>query len=241
MDFPRKRPIARKQETHFEFFEIPKPSAVITQPIITKKFNPRVAIIEPSKNVHHSTGLDPVDPHYLCQPEVRKARHEILIKKRPPSPNKTLCSAIKHSGTVFPGNDEEEENRLYNARSKILPPSPVPPIQVTIEDVDEPHRKTSTLISIGGAPPKYGRRASNDNKINVHRQRNQTKIIEGNRDYLSKKNSLTSTTTANTDDDSTNNGGGKLISSKSLENEPSFVILKEPYKKNKWMKSSWYY
>lgn len=107
-----------------------------------------------------------------------------------------------------------------------------PPIRVTIENVDEPFTKSTTFIRTK-SPIQYGRRSEN----NAQAKRNLSKIIEGNYEYTArKKSSLTSTTTT---DDEFGNSGKRLVSSQSLE-APSFVVLREPCKQNKWMKSSWY-
>lgn len=120
-----------------------------------------------------------------------------------------------------------------------------PPIQVTIENFDEPNKKPTTILRSAHSP-KFGRRASIqhastiDAKSNLHHRRNQTKIIEGNSDYikLQKKNSLTSTTT--TDDEAGMISRRKFNGDKSHDQAPSFFVLKEPCKETKWMKSSWY-
>lgn len=240
LDFPRARPITKKPEAHFDFTDIPSIEPIVSSPISTTKYHPRVAVVEPSKNVHHPTGLD-FDPTYFCQPEVRKARKEFLIRKRPPSPSKTIAAVIKSSGEIFP-TTEEDDNKIYNEKSRIVPPLSNQTIHVTVENVDEPDVKPSTILSIQ-SPPKFGRRASIiDMKASAQKQRNRSKIIEGNRNYsdqnLLKKNSLSSTTT---DDDSIlNKAEIDNNSRKNAKKPPSFVILKEPCKQNKWMKTSWY-
>lgn len=243
---------------------MPRQISPLRQAIITPKFhNSTVAIIEPSQNVHHPTGLDvnTAPCAYLCQPEVRRARHEILKKKRPPSPSKSIAAAMKYEtmkkGLVV---DSDEDNRQYMERSRMVTPTPSPPIQVTVENVDEPNGKPITLLR--GGSPKYGRRASNvqrspsiDAKATgagtppLSLQRNHSKIIEGNREYGRgmKKASITSTTTnttiTNTDDDARRRSSipRKLSHSQSVDESRSFVILKDPYKQtNQWMKSNWY-
>lgn len=208
------------------------------------KFNPRIAIIEPSKNAHHQTGLE--SPSYLCRPEVRKARHEILKKERPPTPSRTIATAVKTTGDIFPTN-EDDENFKYNERSRIVSPKLSSPVQVTIENFDEPNTKPTTILQSSTHSPKFGRRASMqpnssvDAKINSHMKRNQTKIVEGNSGYGKgqKKDSLTSTTS--TEDEPALMARRKMsLMNQNRESAPSFVILKEPCKENKWMKSSWY-
>lgn len=204
-------------------------------PILRSKYAGRVAVVEPSKNVHHPTGLD-ANPFFLCQPEVRKARREILIRERPPSPHKTLAAAIRTAGPI-PPVDEDEENKIFREKSRIITSASPKTIHVTVENVDEPRTKPETILTVKNSP-KYGRRASaakppaRDMKANAAKMRNQSKIVEGNRDYnkkLNKKNSITSTTT---DDEGKSNSND--------ETTPSFVVLKDPCNQSKWMKSSWY-
>lgn len=228
-DFPRQRPVTHHPENHFDFIEKQRQLSPVNHVISVPKFNPHVAIVEPTLN--RSPTIDK-DPHYLCQPEVRKARREILLKKRPPSPSQTISAAIRNTGRVYPTN-EDDESRRHNDRSRNVKTAIRPPIQVTIENVDEPFTKSTTYIR-DKSPIRHGRRFDGGNS---HAKRNLSKIIEGNYEYTArKKSSLTSTTTT---DDDFGNGGKKLTSSKSLE-APSFVVLKEPCTQNKWMKSSWY-
>lgn len=248
LDFPRVRPTTKRPVTHMNFFEMPSSPGSLGSPpparapILTSKYSTRVAVIEPSKNIHHPTGLD-ADPSYLCQPEVRKARRELLLRKRPPSPSKTLSASIKSAGQALLTN-EEEENKIYNVKSHIVTSDTKPlPITVTVENFDDPKDRSSTILTVN-SPPKHGRRASINNnkeptKGHVQRQRNRTKIIEGNRDYfnmnLAKKNSLSSTTTTTMTDDEASINGSRNPTKK------SFVILNDPCNENKWMKSSLLY
>lgn len=241
MDFPRRRPVTLKPESHFDFFKQSRKPSPIRNAIIANRFNPRVAVIEPTKNVHHPTGID--EPSYLCSPEVRKARREILIKERPPSPSKTIAAAIRSTGHIFPTNEDDEDGK-YNEKSHIVSPKLSPPIKVTIENFDEPHKKPTTILRSAQISPRFGRRSSSiqhassiDAKHRSYNKRNQTKIIEGNVGYMKKKNSLSSTTTT---DDEYLTGLKKLNDFKSVNAAPSFVVLKDPSKENKWMKSSWY-
>lgn len=237
MDFPRNRPTTKKPDMNINLFDVPPSSAStgspapMKAPILKNKYTGRVAVVEPSKNVHHPTGLN-VEPTYLCQPEVRKARREILLRERPPSPHKTIAAAIRSAGPI-PQVDEDEENRIFQEKSRMITSAKPKIMHVTVENVDEPNKKPETILSIKNSP-KFGRRAkppAKNVKGNVQKMRNQTKIIEGNRNYINlklpKKNSLTSTTT---DDENKSND----------ETVPSFVVLKDPCNSNKWMKSSWY-
>lgn len=240
-EFPRRRPSVQKPESHFEFFEKQRKQSPSARPaIISPKFNQNVAVVEPSQNIHQPPTIDK-NPFYLCQPEVRKARREVLIKKRPPSPSQKLSTAIRRNGPIGRIN-ENEENQRYNERSHIVTAPVKPPVQVLIDNYDEPSIKPIPLLSAPTisvkSPAKYGRRVSVQTpnlSANSHAKRNLSKIIEGNYEYTRKKSSLTSST----DDDFANGATRKLVSSQSLET-PSFVVLNDPMKQNKWMKSSWY-
>lgn len=242
-DFPRRRPSMQRPVSHFDFSERPRKPSPVRPAIMSPKFNRNVAIVEPSQNIHQPPTIDK-NPFYLCQPEVRKARREVLIKKRPPSPSQTISASIRNYGRIGKIN-EDEENQRYNERSHIVSSPVKPPIQVTVDNFDEPSIKPTTLLSAPvqitapfqmKSPTKYGRRVSAHNPSisgNSHAKRNLSKIIEGNYEYTKKKSSLTSST----DDDLGNTR--KLVSSHSFD-APSFVVLKDPMKQNKWMKSSWY-
>lgn len=228
-DFPRRRPVTHHPESNFDFLEKPRQLSPVHNAINVPKFNPHVAIVEPSVNLPPTIDKD---PHYLCQPEVRKARREILLKKRPPSPSQTISAAIRNSGRVYPINDDDDTHKRYNGRNQLVKSATRPSIQVTVENVDEPFTKSTTFIQTK-SPIRHGRRS----ETNSHAKRNLSKIIEGNYEYTArKKSSLTSTTT---DDEFGGHSGRKLVNSKSFE-APSFVVLKDPCKQNKWMKSSWY-
>lgn len=237
-EFPRRRPSIQRPVSHFDFLEKPrKQSATILSP----KFHRNVAIVEPSPNIHQPPTIDK-NPFYLNSPEVRRARREILIKKRPPSPSQTISAAIRNYGPIGKIN-ENEENQRYMERSNIVKPTAKPTIQVMIDDFDEPSIKPTTLLSAPvhiHSPPKGGRRISVQTAnicSNSHAKRNQSKIIEGNYEYTKKKSSLTSSTT----DDDRSHATRKLVSSHAHQiDAPSFVVLKDPMKQNKWMKSSWY-
>ncbi|XP_055311428.1 uncharacterized protein LOC129574073 [Sitodiplosis mosellana] len=225
-EFPRRRPVTHRPESNLDFLERSRKSSPVRQPAITTKYNPQlnVAIVEPSQNLHEPPKINQ-DPFYLCQPEVRKARHEMLIKKRPASSRQIIASA-RSNGHTFTTN-EDEENRSYNERSRIIRSPVKPPINVTIENFDEEDTKTKTTIH-NENPVKYGRRAPIQMAENVQAKRNLSKIIEGNYEYATKKKSLSSSII-----------NGNTMNTQSVES-PSFVILKDPIKQNKWMQSSWY-
>lgn len=267
IEHPRKRPIIQKPDSHFDLFEMPRKVSPLRQPIVTSKFpSANVAIIEPSQNIHEAIRLNEPACTYLRQPEVRRARHEILKKKRPPSPSKSIASAMKYERMKkgLPV-DSDEENRIFMEKSRMVTPTPSPPVLVTVENVDDPNAKPITLLR--GPSPKFGRRASFvqrspsvDARSSIHStatllppaqatplHRNYSKIIEGNREYgrNAKKASITSTITtttmASTDNDpSWRSMPRKLSHSQSVEEPRSFVVLKNPHKTGKWMKSNWY-
>lgn len=236
--------------------------------IVTPKFNSNIAIVEPSKhhNIHQppqtvaaaaavATAEPPAtinkNPSYLCQPEVRKARHEVLIKKRPPSPHQTISATIRSIGRPAKLN-EDEENKCYNERSRIVTAPVKPPVQVVIDNFDDPSEKP-TLFPLRTPLKVSGRRASSmqssNCNANSYAKRNHSKIIEGNYEYTKKRTSLLSSTTDDENGNGSNgagsgSGGGgantrKLVSSHSMEN-PSFVVLNDRMRQNKWMKSTWY-
>lgn len=162
------------------------------------------------------------NPFYLCQPEVRKARHEMLIKKRPP--RQTIAETVRSYGHIVPTN-EDDENQSYNDRSRIVKSPVKPPVHITIENVDQ--RKTKPAIPIHNESfVKFGRRAVTDTK------RNRSKIIDGNYLYTPKKKSSFSSST--TMDDEYGNDSKQLVSRQSLES-PSFFVLKDPIRQNKWI------
>lgn len=235
-EFPRRRPVTQKPESHFDFLDPTRKLSPVRQAIVTPKFKANVAIVEPTQNIHKPPTIDK-DPFYLCQPEVRKARHEILIRKRTPTPSQTISAAVKSVGRVTIPN-EDEENLRYNARSRIVSSPVKPPVQVFVDSYDEP---TKPILQTKTSPNKSARRVSVQTpqpsaSANPHAKRNLSKIIEGNYEYTKKKSSLTSST-----DDEFGSGAKKLVSSQSLDG-PSFVVLKDPMKQNKWMKSTstWY-
>lgn len=182
---------------------------------------------------------------------MRKARHEVLIKKRPPSPHQTISAAIRSVGRPAKLN-EDEENKCYNERSHIVQTPVKPPVQVLIDNFDDPSEKPIALFPLRTPLKVPGRRASSMQTSNYNgnsfAKRNHSKIIEGNHEYTKKRTSLLSNTTddelGNGSSSGCGGGGGgisarKLVSSHSLEN-PSFVVLNDRMKQNKWMKSTWY-
>lgn len=162
----------------------------------------------------------------------------ISVKKRSPTPSQTISAAVRSVGRATIPN-EDEENLRYNERARIVSSPVKPPVQVFVDSYDEPTKPILQTKS----PNKSGRRVSMQTphasaSANPHAKRNLSKIIEGNYEYSKKKSSLTSST-----DDEFGNGGKKLVNSQSLDG-PSFVVLKDSMKQNKWMKSTsasaWY-
>lgn len=228
-EFPRRRPVTHKPETNFDFFERSrKLSTSIRQPEITTNYisKSNVAIIEPSQNIHEPSKMSQ-DSFYLCQPEVRKARREILIKKRPTSSRQIIDASMRCNGHISLTN-EDEENRSYNERSRIIKSSVEPPVDLTIENFHQTNAKT--IYNKNSV--KYGRRTSDQvvdaNETN-QAKRNLSKIIEGNHEYAAKNKSSSIMSRSNE---------RKVINAERGES-PSFVILKDPIKQNKWMQSSW--
>lgn len=225
-EFSRRRPVTHKPENSFDFFERSRksPSPIREPEFATHyKSKPNVAIIEPSQNIHEPLKINQ-DASYLCQPEVRKARHEILIKKRPTSSRKIIDASIRNNGHIFPTN-EDEENQSYNERSRIIKSPLVPPVDLTIES----SHQTKPIFNKN--PVNYGRRTSaqvvDANETN-QAKRNLSKIIEGNHEYAT-KNKFPSIMS-----------NDKKFINTDLKDAPSFVILRDPIKQKKWMQSSWY-
>lgn len=131
--------------------------------------------------------------------------------------------------------NEDEENRSYNERSRIIKSPVNRKIHVTIENFDEKNAKPM-IHNLNHV--KYGRRASTqvgDTNANNQSKRRLSKTITGNYEYTSKDRSSFSSSM----DDKFDDNNKKLVSSPNLES-PSFVILQDPIKQNKWMKPSWY-
>lgn len=234
-EFPRRRPVTHRPESNLELFGRSRRSSPVGQSINTSKFNsnPNVAIVGPSQNIHEPPNINQ-NPFYLCQPEVRKARREILLKKRPASPRQTIAATVRSTGHGLLTN-EDEENRSYNERSRIIKSPVNRQVHVTIENFDEINAKP---MIHNKNHVKYGRRASSqvgDANANNQSKRRLSKTISGNYEFASKERSSFSSSM----DDKFDDTSKKLVNSPNLES-PSFVILQDPIKQNKWMKPSWY-
>ncbi|KAJ6641204.1 hypothetical protein Bhyg_06139 [Pseudolycoriella hygida] len=214
LNFSRNRPVTNKPPTNINLYDSTKSTRGRRSSSINKRFEPNSL----SKNVH-DPNLE--DLPFMHQPEVRRAKQDLLIKKR--SPRKEINNNIgeKTFEMEFIGSpaDDLKSNKAANVKS---PRTPIlksrntsPCFKLTVENVDDPGGSFKKKTS-----PKFGRRASRDVKRvkDSHKIRNQTKVIEGNRDYVLHNQAA-------------RNGS----------EEPPFVVLKEPCKQNRWMKHSvWY-
>lgn len=154
----------------------------------------------------------------MCQPEVRRAKQDLLIKKRSPRKeiNNNLVEKTFQKDFIGSPTDDLKCNNSASPRSSIgKSRNTSPSFKLTVQNVDDPGGSFKKKLS-----PKFGRRASKDVRRgkDSHKLRNQTKVIEGNRDYII--------------DNKTANERNA---------DPPFVVLKEPCKQNRWMKQSvWY-
>lgn len=204
LDFPRSRPTVTKPSSNIKLGETnPKPPVNVSD----NKFESNPLI----KNIH-----EPIleDLSFLCQPEVRRAKKEMLIKERQAYKE----PATNTMDTTFSGGPTDD----LKANKSALPPASArgeplksrnasPSFKLTVKNVDDPggtFKKTT---------PKFGRRASIGKE--AHRLRNRTKIIEGNREYVEPMPDHRR---------------------KSTRDGPSFIVLNEPCKQSKWMKPLWY-
>lgn len=161
----------------------------------------------------------------MCQPEVRKAKQDLLIKKRSPrkeinNNNDNFTETTFEKNFVGSPTDDLKCNNSAASKSPrnsfIKSRNKSPSFKLTVENVDDPGGSFKKKLS-----PKFGRRASKDVKRGKdgHKIRNQTKVIEGNRDYI-----IDNKTTL-----------------RDRNEQPPFVVLNEPCKQNRWMKHSvWY-
>lgn len=157
----------------------------------------------------------------MCQPEVRRAKQDLLIKTKSPRNESIMTEKTFQKDFVGSPTDDLNGNNspaLRSPRTPVLKSRNVSPsFKLTVENVDDPGGTFKKKPS-----PKFGRRAtSRDVKRgkDSHKLRNQTKVVEGNRDYII--------------DDKT---------MRDRSEQPPFVVLKEqPCKQNRWMKQSiWY-
>ncbi len=220
LNFPRNRPITNKPPTNINLYDSAKKKRDRqSSTTLNKKFEPNFL----SKNVH-DPNLE--DLPFMCQPEVRRAKQDLLIKKRSPRKEINNNHVEKTFEKEFIGSPTDD---LKSNNSAAAPKSPrrrtpgiksrnaSPSFKLTVQNVDDPGGSFKKKLS-----PKFGRRASKDVKRvkDSHKIRNQTKVVEGNRDYI------IDNSTAMTRD---------------RNEQPPFVVLNEPCKQNRWMKQSvWY-
>lgn len=222
-DFPRSRPVTKKPPINFKLCD-PNTSST-HQRRITQ--SPPAKSIIPSKNIHsppQPLNLDLENLPYQCQPEVRRAQNDLLLKKRIPSSRPINVDTITEH--VMGSASDEMTNKTSSVISSMKNKSTSPTFKLTVENVDDPG---GTFIK--KPTPKFGRRASTTTLGGQHisdaqRIRNRTRVIEGNRNYPDTHNHIL--------------GGGKNSKQNTNEISPSFIVLKEPCKQTKWMKSSWY-
>lgn len=215
MDFPRSRPITKKPPINFKLSD---PTASYQQRRVPQS---PIKKLDPLKNVHSSSDLENLP--FQCQPEVRRAKNDLLLKKRSPPRTMQLETITSH---VIGAPSDELTNKTSN-KEPLQAKSSSPTFKLTVQNVDDPG---GTFIK--KPTPKFGRRASTlggQHVSDAQRIRNRTRIIEGNRQYPDTHQHIL--------------GGGqnKKPASKSPSDvSPSFIVLNEPCTQTKWMKSSWY-
>lgn len=236
LDFPRSRPITKKPQASIRF--IPASAAHKNYP---DKPPP------PSTVKHNIHDPETHDISTLCQPpEVRKAQMELLKRDRTIDKRRQIFDTLnrnhpKHLDTdtlttttpVQTATDTEHEGSSSNEEHlrRRRPTSPM--FKLLVENVDDSggtFRRKS---------PKYGRRAINFNESPPtelqnqsqrmsHSIRNETRVIEGNPDYVR-------------DTEGFYSSKQKSMEKEFLNMEPSFVVLDEPQpvQANRWMKGSY--
>lgn len=232
LDFPRSRPITKKPQTSIRFV----PGSASHNKIYPDK--PIPSIIK--HNIHDP---ETQDISTLCQPpEVRKAQMELLKRERTFENRRQIFDQMKRNlptqldsdiATTTPiqtATDTEHEGSSSNEEHlrRRRPASPM--FKLLVENVDD----------IGGTfrrkSPKYGRRAINLNeplpqqesiKDSSYNLRNETKVIEGNVDYVKDTEAFYSSNRKHP------------IQKEYLDMEPSFVVLDEPepVSSNRWMRN----
>lgn len=233
LDFPRSRPITKKPQTSIRFI----PASAAHDKIYPEKPQSTSTI---KHNIHDP---ETQDISTLCQPpEVRKAQMELLKRDRTIDKRRQIFDTMnrnlpKHldndtlttTTPVQTATDTEHEGSSSNDEKlrRRRPSSPM--FKLLVENVDD----------MGGTfrrkSPKYGRRAINlteplppesQNQRASHSMRNETRVIEGNPDYVRETEGCYSSKQ-------------KLCETQFLNMEPSFVVLDEPQpiQSNRWMKS----
>lgn len=234
-DFPRSRPITKKPPINFKLCDSNTTTTTTHQRRITQ--SPPHKTIVPSKNLHTPPSPQPPPPPqpinldlenlpYQCQPEVRRAQNDLLLKKRTLTTTRPINVVDTMSIDVM-GNASDEMTNKHGVIKSMKNESTSPTFKLTVENVDDPG---GTFIK--KPTPKFGRRASTTTLGGQHisdaqRIRNRTRVIEGNRNYPDTHNHILGI-------------GGKTNRQNTNELSPSFIVLNEPCKQTKWMKSSWY-
>lgn len=172
------------------------------------------------KQIHHvTTTEDPLNNlPFMCQPEVRKAKKEILIKERSPTRDQPLhqdLDIFEQNIIGLPSAEKTDKSEKPERTVSPVARQPSPSFKLMVQNVDDPGGTFRKTI------PKFGRRASHA-VSEAHRLRNRTRVIEGNRKYCDAKETK------------------DLKNRRSTDQAPSFIVLNEPCKQNKWMKPSWY-
>lgn len=207
--------MTNKPPTNINLYDSAKKKRDRRVSTINKKFEPNSL----SKNVH-DPNLE--DLPFMSQPEVRRAKQDLLIKNRSPrreiNNNNFAEKTFQKDFVGSPTDDLRSNNSAAQKsprHSSVKPRNISPSFKLTVQNVDDPGGSFKKKPS-----PKFGRRASRDVKVrrDSHKIRNQTKVVEGNRDYMF----------------------DSQIARERNENPP-FVVLNEPCKQNRWMKHSvWY-
>lgn len=165
----------------------------------------------------------------MCQPEVRRAKQDLLIKERISRKDvfyqPTPLDTVHHPIDSYPSSNHPVISPdLPNHPSHNNRRSSSPKFKLTVKNVDDPggnFKKTT---------PKFGRRSVAGGGVkDAHRLRNRTKVVEGNREYTK------GVRMTNVQSDV-----GYQKAKRSPADPQSFVVLKEPCKPSNWMKSSWY-
>lgn len=234
LDFPRARPITKKPISSIKFIQPNiRPLESEDDELISQHKQQTTAPVR--QKIHHPTAEE---EKFMCQPEVRKAKMELMkkewtkpketvyyshVRERPELRELTTTTTDSSSSIEFLQNAN-----LRRQKSKDSAPS----FKLMVENVDD----TGGSFKQTKLSPKFGRRSSikggggggvlntEVNGNNTFTTRNRTKVIEGNKNYY-KKGNMTPTINTTIDEN---------------HNSPSFVVLNEPCKENVWMKSSWY-
>lgn len=200
----------------------------------------------------------------MCQPEVRRARQDLLLKKR--LGNKEIISTdqtveygsvgnapIAEAPAIFPlpplgGSASPRHAAVVTSPRREFTSSTTittnnkqstEPItfRLTVQNVDDPGNGTFRKTT-----PKFGRRSSVLVK-EAHRLRNRSRIVEGNREYAAGVATADRQMLQGRPQQMQNAPQQEVSNSPQHSRKASsqsFVVLKEPCKQNRWIKTSWY-